>query len=109
MLDGTLYIATPSARVIALDPERGTPRWTYDAHIDRVSLAHDEVTTRGVSAWVDTARAPSMPCRTRILLATFDARLIALDGRSGVPCADFRSAGIVDLHVGVRGADRLAH
>ncbi|HMA01049.1 MAG TPA: hypothetical protein VKP02_01685, partial [Gemmatimonadaceae bacterium] len=56
MLDGTLYIATPSARVIALDPERGTPRWTYDAHIDRVSLAHDEVTTRGVSAWVDSAR-----------------------------------------------------
>jgi len=31
MLDGTLYIATPSAHVIALDPEVGTPRWTYDA------------------------------------------------------------------------------
>ena len=109
MLDGTLYIATPSARVIALDPERGTPRWTFDAHIDRVSLAHDEVTTRGVSAWVDSARPESMPCRTRIFLATFDARLIALDGHSGTPCADFGRAGIVDLHVGVRGADRLAH
>lgn len=109
MLDGTLYIATPSARVIALDPERGTPRWTYDAHIDRVSLAHDEVTTRGVSAWVDSARPASMPCRTRIFIATFDARLIALDGRSGMPCTDFGRTGIVDLHVGVRGADLLAH
>src|SRR5665647_1232051 len=74
MLDGTLYIATPSARVIALDPERGTPRWTFDAQIDRASLAHNEVTTRGVSAWVDSARPESMPCRTRIFLATFDAR-----------------------------------
>jgi len=109
MLDGTLYIATPSARVIALDPERGTPRWTYDAHIDRVSLAHDEVTTRGVSAWVDSTRARLDPCHTRIFLATFDARLIAIDGRSGVPCADFGRSGIVDLRVGVRGADRLAH
>src|SRR5665647_1117076 len=107
MLDGTLYIATPSARVIALDPERGTPRWTFDAQIDRASLAHNEVTTRGVSAWVDSARPESMPCRTRIFLATFDARLIALDGRSGIPCADFGRAGFVDLHVGVRGADRL--
>jgi quinoprotein glucose dehydrogenase len=109
MLDGTLYIATPSARVIALDPERGTPRWTYDAHIDRVSLAHDEVTTRGVTAWVDSARSRAAPCRTRIFMATFDARLIALDGLSGTPCADFGVAGSVDLHVGVRGADSLAH
>lgn len=109
MLDGTIYIATPSARVIALDPERGTPRWTYDAHIDRVSLAHNEVTTRGVSAWVDSARSASLPCRTRIFVATFDARLIALDARSGSLCGDFGRAGIVDLHVGVRGADRLAH
>ena len=109
MLDGTLYIATPSARVIALDPERGTPRWTYDAHLDRVGLAHDEVTTRGVSAWVDSARSAGAPCRTRIFVATFDARLIALDGRSGKPCEDFGHAGSVDLHVGVRGAHSLAH
>ncbi len=109
MRDGTLYIATPSAHVIALDPERGTPRWTYDAHIDRASLAHNEVTTRGVSAWVDSTRAPSMPCRARIFVATFDARLIALDGRSGTPCTDFGHAGTVDLHAGVRGADRLAY
>jgi quinoprotein glucose dehydrogenase len=109
MLDGTLYIATPSAHVIALDPEVGTPRWTYDAHIDRVSLAHDEVTTRGLSAWVDSSRANEMPCRTRIFFATFDARLIALDGRSGVPCTDFGRAGTVDLRAGIRNAARLAH
>ena len=109
MLDGTLYLATPSARVVALDPELGTPRWTFDAHIDRVSLAHDEVTTRGLVAWVDSSRSESTPCRTRIFLATFDARLIALDGRSGIQCVDFGRAGTVNLRDGVRGADLLAH
>ena len=109
MLDGTMYVATPSARVIALDPETGAPRWTYDAHIDRASLSHDEVTTRGVTAWVDSARTALAPCHTRIFLATFDARLIALDGKRGTPCTDFGDAGIIDLRAGVRGADRLAH
>jgi quinoprotein glucose dehydrogenase len=109
VLDGTMYVATPSAHVIALDPEHGTPRWTYDAHLDRAPLSHDEVTTRGVAAWVDSARDDSAPCRTRIFVATFDARLIALDGRTGTPCADFGRDGIVDLHTGVRGADQLAH
>ncbi len=109
MVDGTLYLATPSAHVIALDPELGTPRWTYDARIDRVSLAHDEVTTRGLSAWVDSARPENRPCRTRIFLATFDARLIALDARTGAPCTDFGREGTIDLRVGIRGAVRLAH
>ena len=109
MFDGTLYVATPSARVIALDPELGTPRWSYDAHIGRASLAHDEVTSRGLSAWVDSSRAEPAPCRTRIFLATFDARLIALDGRTGAPCSDFGSAGSINLRAGIRGAELLPH
>ncbi len=108
MFDGTLYIATPSARVFAIDAERGTARWMYDAHIDRRALAHDEVTTRGVSAWVDSSRGEQAPCRTRLFLATFDARLIALDAHSGQPCADFGQRGAVELRAGVRGTPLLA-
>lgn len=105
-----LYLATPSARVVALDPERGTERWAFDAHLNRASLAHDEVTVRGVAAWTDSSGARGgAVCRTRIFLATFDARLIALDGDTGRPCADFGVAGAVDLHVGVRGAEDHAH
>ena len=52
LINGLLYLATPSARVVALDPERGTERWAFDAHLDRASLAHDEVTVRGVGAWI---------------------------------------------------------
>ena len=32
---GTLYLSTPFNRVIALDPETGAERWTYDSKIDR--------------------------------------------------------------------------
>ncbi|HKT07300.1 MAG TPA: pyrroloquinoline quinone-dependent dehydrogenase [Gemmatimonadaceae bacterium] len=109
-VNGLLYVATPSARVVALDPERGTERWAFDAHLDRASLAHDEVTVRGVAAWIDSSAATDRAvCHTRIFLATFDARLIALDGDTGRPCADFGVAGAVDLHVGVRGAEAHAH
>jgi quinoprotein glucose dehydrogenase len=110
LINGLLYLATPSARVVALDPERGTERWAFDAHLDRASLAHDEVTVRGVGAWIDsTPGATRRACHTRIFLATFDARLIALDGDTGRPCADFGAGGVVDLRVGVRGAATYAH
>jgi quinoprotein glucose dehydrogenase len=110
LINGLLYLATPSARVVALDPERGTERWAFDAHLDRASLAHDEVTVRGVGAWIDsTPGATGRACHTRIFLATFDARLIALDGDTGRPCADFGAGGVVDLRVGVRGAATYAH
>lgn len=108
-INGLLYLATPSARVVALDPERGIERWAFDAHLDRASLARDEVTVRGVAAWIDSTQTQGARCRTRIFLGTFDARLIALDGDTGRPCADFGTAGAVDLHAGVRGAERYAH
>jgi quinoprotein glucose dehydrogenase len=34
MVDGTLYFSTAFNRVIALDPETGVERWSYDPHID---------------------------------------------------------------------------
>ncbi|HEX6807577.1 MAG TPA: pyrroloquinoline quinone-dependent dehydrogenase [Gemmatimonadaceae bacterium] len=108
-VNGLLYLATPSAHVVALDPERGIERWAFDAHLDRASLARDEVTVRGVAAWIDPSQAHGARCRTRIFLGTFDARLIALDGDTGRPCVDFGTAGAVDLHAGVRGGEKYAH
>jgi len=105
LVEGTLYIATPSSRVIALDPERGTERWSYDARLDRASYAGREVTARGVAAWVDPARSPGLRCGARIFLATFDARLIALDASGGMPCTDFGDGGTLNLREGVRGIE----
>ena len=34
VVDGTMYLITPLARIIALDPATGRERWRYDARLD---------------------------------------------------------------------------
>ena len=100
-VDGTLYLATPLGRVIALDPATGTERWVFDPQVDR-RINFGDFTNRGVSTWVDVAAAANAPCRRRIFVAVIDARLIAVDARSGRPCAGFGSNGTVNLRAGLR-------
>ena len=93
MVDGTLYLSTPFGRVIALDPATGRERWTYDAHVDRHGGLRRSA-SRGVSTWLDPRAPAGAPCRRRIYLATLDARLVALDARTGhaVPRASATTA-----------------
>ena len=100
LVDGKLVLSTPYNHVIALDPRTGAKLWEYDAALD-LSHGYSEVTSRGVSAWRDPAPAPGQPCRTRIFMGTLDARLVALDGDTGKPCAGFGASGQVDLTRGV--------
>ena len=101
MVDGVLYLSTPFSRVVALDAETGRERWVFDPGLDRSRRHHGMTTSRGVSAWLDAQRAEGEPCQRRIFLAAYDARLFALDARSGTPCAGFGQNGHVDLRAGV--------
>jgi quinoprotein glucose dehydrogenase len=96
LVDGKLYLSTPFDHVIALEPETGKKIWEYDPKLD-TSHGFSEVTSRGVSAWKDSAAKPGQLCGLRIFIGTLDARLIALDGETGKPCADFGANGQVDL------------
>src|ERR1700736_970657 len=96
LIDGRLYLSTPLDHVIALEPETGRKIWEYDPKLD-ASHGFSEVTSRGVSAWKDLAAKTGQPCGMRIFIGTLDARLIALDGQTGKPCADFGVQGQVDL------------
>ena len=100
IVDGTLYLSTPFNEVIALDPGTGAERWTYDPKVSR-SHGYSEVTSRGVATWTDSKAAGGAPCKLRIFEGTIDARLIALDGKTGQPCEGFGATGIVDLTRGV--------
>jgi quinoprotein glucose dehydrogenase len=101
LVDGTLYLSTPLGKVFALDPATGAERWRFDAQVNPQTPFGD-FTSRGVSAWLDPAAAESAPCRRRIYLAAVDARLIALDARTGRLCADFGEQGTVNLRTGLR-------
>lgn len=93
-VDGTLYLSTPVGRVIALDPISGKERWTYDAKVPR-DAGWGDFASRGVSFW---RRGDDR----RIFFATLDARLIALEARTGKPISSFGDAGVVDLRKGLR-------
>jgi quinoprotein glucose dehydrogenase len=96
VVDGVLYLSTPSNRVMAVDAETGAEIWQFDPQAGtgkRRFQSH-----RGVAYWEGPS---SRGNEKRILFGTFDARLIALDAATGKPCPDFGNAGEVDLQQGV--------
>jgi quinoprotein glucose dehydrogenase len=46
--------------------------------------------------------AQDAACRSRIFMGTNDVRVIALDARTGAPCADFGGNGEVKLDIGMK-------
>ena len=85
LVDGTLYLSTPFNQVIALDPGTGVAKWVYNPRVARI-FDYSEVSSRGVAYWTDPKAAPDAPCRMRIFEGTIDARLIAIDGKTGQLC-----------------------
>jgi quinoprotein glucose dehydrogenase len=100
LFSGTLYLDTPYDRVIALDPETGAERWTYDPKLPKDTEATN-YTSRGVTAWQSGAPVAGAACNSRIYVTTLNAKLIALDAVNGKPCTDFGKSGSVDLHEGI--------
>ncbi|MEX2261209.1 MAG: pyrroloquinoline quinone-dependent dehydrogenase [Bryobacteraceae bacterium] len=95
VVDGVLYFSTPQNRVIALDAESGKELWVYDPQADAAGKRRTNQ-HRGVAYWPGRAGVPP-----RILYGNLEARLIALDARTGRPCPDFGNDGYVDLRKGV--------
>ena len=95
---GRLYLCSSTNRVVALEPETGREIWSYDPKLDTTGMVL--LNCRGVSYYRDPAGAGSA-CAERIFTGTQDARLIALDAASGVPCARFGNGGTVDLRAGL--------
>ncbi|MEO8526144.1 MAG: pyrroloquinoline quinone-dependent dehydrogenase [Caldimonas sp.] len=83
--------------VIALDPASGAEAWRFDPKLATDLRPANRYNCRGVAQWRDDKAAPSAPCALRILTATADARLIELDARTGLACADFGERGEVRI------------
>jgi quinoprotein glucose dehydrogenase len=96
LVDGKLFLSTPYDHVIALNAVTGAKFWEFDPKLEH-PFGFSEVTSRGVSAWRDPAAKAGKTCALRIFIGTLDARLIALDGDTGKPCADFGTNGEIDL------------
>jgi alcohol dehydrogenase (cytochrome c) len=74
VVDGIMYVTEPPSNVTALDARTGKTLWHYNAVIPRDLVAIGLFpTNRGVAVLDD-----------KVYVATIDARLIALDAKSGV-------------------------
>ena len=98
LVDGRLLLTTPFNRVIALDPASGAELWSFDPEVDLDGFFANMIINRGVAHWRGEGDGV---CSRRVLLATLDARLFALDAATGLRCADFGANGEVDLKVGI--------
>jgi membrane-bound PQQ-dependent dehydrogenase (glucose/quinate/shikimate family) len=97
VVDGVMYLSTPSNRIVALDPETGVERWSFDAQ-PRTSGRRSLQAHRGVAYW--EGRTENGSRERRLLFGTYDGRLIALDAESGRPCRGFGNDGTIDLKAG---------
>nr|MCS5637923.1 PQQ-binding-like beta-propeller repeat protein [Myxococcota bacterium] len=99
--DGDLFFCTAFSRVIALDPETGAERWTFDPGLrTRASQGPYPLSCRGVAYWGGGGDG-SEPCQRRVFIGTRDSELIALDAKSGEVCEDFGEGGRVALREGL--------
>lgn len=111
VVNNSMYFCTGFNRIIALDPETGAEHWTYDPKVDLTGVYTPSC--RGVAYWQaptvqDTqSGASDQPCQRRIVSGTLDARLVAVDADTGLPCSDFGDNGSVDLKANL-GELRLA-
>ena len=91
-----LVLCDPLNRIMALDPATGEERWLFDPEIDLRPFA-GRFNCRGVTHWRDPEAGEADACAHRLILATNDRRLVAVDARSGVPCEGFGENGFVDV------------
>ncbi len=76
VVDGVMYVSTAWSLVKAYDARDGRLLWSYDPEVPRELGVNGccDVVSRGVAVW-----------KGKILVATFDGRLVALDAATGKP------------------------
>ena len=74
MIDGVVYNIEPWNVTVAYDAKTGRELWRYDPQVDRDKGRHAccDIVSRGLAAW-----------KGKIVIATLDGRVIAIDAKSG--------------------------
>jgi quinoprotein glucose dehydrogenase len=93
VVNGTMYITTPSMKAVALDAATGREIWSFDPSKYNERGTVIRLRNRGVTYWKGDAGE-------RIFHFVKD-RMYALDARTGRPIPSFGKAGFVDLREGL--------
>lgn len=98
LVEDSLVFCTPFNEIIALDPGTGAQKWRHDPKINLDQRPANQFVCRGVAYW---RGGGSGLCASRIFSGTNDGRLIAVDAKSGAPCADFAGDGELTIDPGM--------
>lgn len=85
VVNGTMYIATPYYRVVAVDSSTGQERWAFQ-------LPSGNPSTRGVEYWPGDGQTPP-----QIVFGSSDGKMYSIDARTGKPNEAFGDRGVVQF------------
>ncbi len=97
-VNDTLYLGTPFYRIIALEPDTGQEKWTFDPEARLEALTQPNMKNRGVAYWQADEPQPGEPCQKIVYIGTMDAKLYGVDADTGEPCANFGDNGMVNVN-----------
>ncbi|WP_159981721.1 MULTISPECIES: membrane-bound PQQ-dependent dehydrogenase, glucose/quinate/shikimate family [unclassified Novosphingobium] len=95
-----LYVCTPKNIVLALDPASGKQIWRFDPKVSDDAIPYTAA-CRGVSYYAVPNAPADQPCAARLIFGTLDARMFAIDARTGARCNSFGANGEVDTKIGM--------
>jgi len=84
--NGTMYLASPYSRVVAIDPVTGKELWSFQ-------LPSGNPSTRGLEFWAGDGTTPA-----QIVFGSSDGKLYSLNARTGKPNTSFGDNGVVNLN-----------
>lgn len=99
-IGGHLYACSAKNILISADAKTGKEEWRYDPKVSDKAIPYG-ASCRGVAYFAVPGAGADQACATRIIVGTLDARLIAVDAKTGKPCADFGQQGSVNLTEGI--------
>jgi quinoprotein glucose dehydrogenase len=97
-VNDTVYLGTPFYRIVALEPDTGKPKWTFDPHAVLKALTQPDLKNRGVAYWQAGNPQAGVACQKMVYIGTMDAKLYGVDADTGKPCAGFGKDGMVDVN-----------
>ena len=93
---GDLLMCTAMNVLISIDGATGEENWRFDPGVPNDAIPYG-ASCRGIALWSDPELAEDDLCAQRIVEGTLDAKLVAVDARTGAPCEAFGENGTVDL------------
>jgi quinoprotein glucose dehydrogenase len=99
-LGDRMYLCSAKNIIISLDAATGKEWWRYDPKVSDDAIPYG-ATCRGVAFYENSSAPPDQLCAQRIIEGTLDARLIAVDAKTGKLCPDFGKGGTVSLTDGI--------